>query len=78
MVEGEWDKKGKHMSYPRFDCRRRTDSDFRNQIDEDHHCENTPLTLLSIDMIKDFIVADSLHLIDLGKLKQFKTCLLIF
>lgn len=67
MVDGEWDKNGRHMSYPRFDCRRRTDTDFRNKVDPDHHSENTPLTKLSVDMIRDFVVADSLHLLDLGE-----------
>ncbi|TGZ55782.1 Uncharacterized protein DBV15_12106 [Temnothorax longispinosus] len=65
-VVGEWDKRGRHMSYPRFDCPRRTDESFRNKMDEDHHKENTPLTDLPIDMVKDFVVADSLHLFDLG------------
>lgn len=39
---------------------------FRNKIDEDHHKQETPLTKLPIDMVKNFIVADPLHLIDLG------------
>lgn len=54
------------MSYPRFDCPRRTNESFRNKTDEDHHKENTPLTDLPIDMVEDFVVADSLHLFDLG------------
>lgn len=67
-VIGEWDKKGRHMSYPRIHCPPRTDESFRYKIDEDHHKEHTPLTDLPIDMIEDFVVADSLHLFDLGKL----------
>lgn len=56
------------MSYPRTNCTRRTDEGFRLKIDEDHHKEDTPLIrLIGIDMIQDFIVADSLHLFDLGK-----------
>lgn len=54
------------MSYPRFDCSRRTDENFRNKTDEDHHKEDTPLIDSPIDMVKDFVVADSLHLFDLG------------
>lgn len=54
------------MSYPKLDYPRRTDESFRNKIDEDHHKEDTPLTELSVNMVEDFIVADSLHLFDLG------------
>lgn len=54
------------MSYPRIDCPRRTDEKFRNQVDEDHHNEQTPLIELPINMIEDFVIADSLHLTDLG------------
>ncbi|XP_011858724.1 PREDICTED: uncharacterized protein LOC105556248 isoform X2 [Vollenhovia emeryi] len=69
-VVGTWDKKGRHMSYPRFDCPRRTDESFRNKMDEDHHKENTPLIDLPIDMVEDFVVADSLHLFDLGIMRR--------
>lgn len=54
------------MSYPKFECPRRTDESFRNRTDEDHHKEDTPLTDLPIDMVEDFVVADSLHLFHLG------------
>ncbi|XP_018363603.1 PREDICTED: uncharacterized protein LOC108761502 [Trachymyrmex cornetzi] len=49
-VVGDWDKKGRHMSYPKIDCPRRTNESFRSKIDEDHHKEDTPLTELDIDM----------------------------
>lgn len=65
-VSGEWDKRGHHMSYPNIDAALRTDAGFRQMVDEDHHKEITPLVFLPIDMIKDFVVADSLHLLDLG------------
>lgn len=61
------------MSFPRIDCPRRTDNNFRMKIDSDHHKETSPLEKLPIDMVKDFPVADSLHLIDLGLMKK---CLL--
>lgn len=54
------------MSFPRTDCPLRTDDDFRRKTDSDHHKYDTPLTLLPMNMIEDIIVADSLHLIDLG------------
>lgn len=54
------------MSYPNIHSRLRTNESFRLKIDKSHHKHATPLTRLSIDMVKDFVVADSLHLIDLG------------
>lgn len=57
------------MSYPRIDCFRRTDKSFRDKIDDDHHKEETPLTQLPIDMVEDFVVADSLHLLDISKIE---------
>ncbi|XP_032688372.1 uncharacterized protein LOC116852287 [Odontomachus brunneus] len=58
------------MSYPRFNCLRRTNENFRNKTDEGHHKEDTPLTALPIDMVEDFVVADSLHLFDLGIMRR--------
>lgn len=66
------------MSYPRFDAPLRTDSDFRSKRDPDHHQVNgitrefrrTPLENLNIDLIKDFPVSDTLHLIELGIMKR--------
>lgn len=58
------------MSYPRIDMPLRTDASFRNKLDEDHHKETTPLELLPIDMVMDFPIADSLHLLDLGIMKR--------
>lgn len=70
-VVGEWDKKGRHMSYPRIHSARRTNETFRNKVDEDHHKFDTPLTELPIDMIEDIIVADELHIFHLGVYKFF-------
>lgn len=78
VVVGQWDKKGRHMSYPRFDCPRRTDESFRNKTDEDHHKEDTPLTDLPIDMVEDFVVVDSLHLFDLGIHYIFNSYTILF
>lgn len=54
------------MSFPRTNCQKRTDYSFRTKQDPDHHKEDTPLLRLPINLIDDVIVADSLHLIDLG------------
>lgn len=75
---GEYYKDGHHMSYPRFDAPLRTDADFRNKQDPDHHQINgltrefvtSPLERLPIDMVNDFVIGDSLHLIDLGIMRR--------
>lgn len=64
---GEYDKTERHMSFPNINCLRRTNESFRNNTDEEHHKEVTPLIELPIDMVEDIIIADSLHLLDLGK-----------
>lgn len=69
-VVGEWDRRGRHMSYPNINCTRRTDYSFRNKIDEDHHKEDTPLIKLPIDLVKDIPVSDPLHLFDLGIMRK--------
>lgn len=52
-------------------CERRTDEKFRLKQYGSHHKNDTPLIQLPIDMIADFPIADSLHLIDLGVMKKF-------
>lgn len=69
-VIGEFDRLGRHMFYTRTDCALRTNESFRNRSDPDHHKGNTPLEKLLIDLITDFPIADSLHLIDLGLMKR--------
>nr|CAI5848991.1 unnamed protein product [Callosobruchus analis] len=69
-VTGEWDHKGRHMSYPKINYPRRTDESFRNETDTEHHKQHTPLKELPIDMVEDFIVADSLHLLDLDIMRR--------
>lgn len=48
----------------------RTNNMFRTNQYPDHQKNETPLTQLPIDMIKDFIVADSLHLLEGGVMKR--------
>ncbi|XP_055381857.1 uncharacterized protein LOC129612336 [Condylostylus longicornis] len=67
---GKYDRNGRHMSFPRINCALRTDSNFRLMTDIDHHKEISPLTNLPIDMVEDIIVADSLHLFDLGIMRK--------
>lgn len=46
--------------------RLKIDESFRQKTDENHHKMDTPLVKLPIDLVEDVIVADSLHLFDLG------------
>lgn len=66
-VEGEFFELGRHMSFPRIDCELRTDESFRTRKDPDHHkFDWRCIEKLPIDMVEDFPIADSLHLLDLG------------
>ncbi|KAB0803680.1 hypothetical protein PPYR_00650 [Photinus pyralis] len=70
-VVGEYSHESHRMSFPRTDLPRRTNNSFRERTDPDHHKEDsTPLEDLPIDMIKDFPVGDSLHLLHLGIMKR--------
>lgn len=48
----------------------RTNDKFRTKSYGNHHKSDSPLLQLPIDMIQDFPVSDSLHLIDLGIMKR--------
>lgn len=63
------------MSFPDIDAPQRTNESFRNKVDIEHHSINkitneveiSPLEELpQLDMITNFPIGDSLHLIDLG------------
>ncbi|GAB0086453.1 uncharacterized protein DMENIID0001_005160 [Sergentomyia squamirostris] len=70
-VEGDYYyKQGHHMSFTSLDAAKRTDEDFRQRKDPDHHKEATPFERLPIDMITKFPVADPLHLFELGIMKR--------
>lgn len=58
------------VTFLTHDCPKRNDKDFRAKKYEGHHKQDSPLLRLKIDMIEDFPVADSLHLIDLGLMKR--------
>lgn len=66
-VGGDYFRDGHHMSFPRIDCKLRTNESFRNREDSDHHKNDCHcIEKLPIDMVEDFVIADSLHLLDLG------------
>lgn len=56
--------------FRKTECEKRTDAGFRLKLYEGHHKSDSPLLKLNIDMIKQFPVADSLHLLHLGVMKR--------
>lgn len=70
VVVGEWSHDNRTMSFPHYGLPVRTDQDFRNRTCSSHHKAKSPLEDLPIDMIKDIIVAEELHLIHLGYMKR--------
>lgn len=65
----------RRMCFPVYDAEPRTNANFRqpdaNNEAEIHHIkEYSILQELPIDMIKSFVVADSLHLLELGNMKK--------
>lgn len=72
-ITGEYSYISHCTYFPRRLCEKRTDEEFRSKQYSSHCKVDTPLTQLPIDMIEDFPVADSLHLIDLGIMKKFLT-----
>lgn len=69
-ITGEYSYVSHCTYFPRRQCEKRTDEKFRSKHYVSHYKVDTPLTQLPIDMIEDFPVADSLHLIDLGIMKK--------
>lgn len=68
---GEYYKDEHHMSFKNFDAPKRTDVSFRERADPDHHKYCTPLEKIrNLNMVEDFPVTDSLHLLDEGLMKR--------
>lgn len=67
---GEYNYISSTTVFPRTDCPARTDADFRARAYGRHHKEDSPLLQLNIDMIKQFPVGDSLHLLHQGLMKR--------
>lgn len=63
-------KMDKRMSFPKTVNEPRTNFAFRNRLHSEHHRIYTPLEELPIDMINDFVIADPLHLLELGTMKK--------
>lgn len=56
--------------FPRIGCVKRTDQGFRQKLYGQHHKIDSPLLKLPIDMVTQFPVGDSLHLIHSGVMKR--------
>ncbi|KAK3907844.1 3-isopropylmalate dehydratase large subunit [Frankliniella fusca] len=67
-VKGE--KVGGCLVFTEIDKKLRTDFDFRNQVQIDHHKGTSPLCALPINLIDNFPL-DYLHLILIGSLKRY-------
>lgn len=64
--EGEFNRR---LFYPEIEFNQRTDSSFRNRLDDIHHKGDSILEELKIDMVLDF-PGDYLHLICLGAVRK--------
>lgn len=67
-VLGEFRRR--RMSYPRINESLRTDLSFRTREDHEHHRSYSCMERLPIDMIADFVIADPLHLLELGIMRK--------
>ncbi|XP_055585464.1 uncharacterized protein LOC129738304 [Uranotaenia lowii] len=79
---GEYSTSMRTNVFPQTFAPQRTDKDFRDGLYEEHYQKkriagsnqtvkiSSPILKLPIDMIEDFIVADSLHLLHLGVMKK--------
>uniref|UniRef100_A0A182W7W4 Transposase domain-containing protein n=1 Tax=Anopheles minimus TaxID=112268 RepID=A0A182W7W4_9DIPT len=72
-VVGEHIKPECKMIFDSVNAELRTDAGFRQRVDKDHHKEwRTPMEDVDgFDMIRGFVVADRVHLFDLGCTRKF-------
>lgn len=69
-VVGEYSQTSHTVTFPKTDCPKRNDEDFRLKKYGQHHKYDSPLLELPIDIVNDVPVGDSLHLLDLGIMKR--------
>lgn len=72
-TKGTYSHISRTMVFPDCSAPLRTDELFRAKAYPDHQRYDSPLTKLPINMIEDVIVADSLHLLELGVMKKLLT-----
>jgi hypothetical protein len=68
-VKMDWEKRGR-VTYPETNAPRRTDTSFRQQLQEEHHHEETFVGQVLTDIVAQ-VPAEALHLLDLGVTKRF-------
>ncbi|XP_021707461.1 uncharacterized protein LOC110678640 isoform X2 [Aedes aegypti] len=70
-TSGEYSQISRTVVFPNIRCKLRTDEKFRQKEYGKHHREYSPiLEIPGVDMVQDFIIADSLHLLELGVMKR--------
>lgn len=74
-INGEYSHTSRTVIFPSLHCTPRTDEKFRKKMYGKHHNgdESPILRICAVDMVKDFIVADPLHLLELGVMKRLLT-----
>lgn len=75
LVEGKILEK--RMCFPLIGVELRTDANFRqpnenNPAEKNHIKKHSILTELPVDLVKSFIIADSLHFLELGNMKKYE------
>lgn len=58
------------MTFPRINAELRTDTNFRNRSQSEHHKLKSIMEDLPIDMVRSFPTSDPLHLFELGIMKK--------
>ncbi|XP_055640812.1 uncharacterized protein LOC129778130 [Toxorhynchites rutilus septentrionalis] len=69
-TEGQYCHTSRTMIYPDLNAPKPMDEMFREKKYQCHQVLDTPLAKLPIDIIEDVIVADSLHLLELGVMRR--------
>lgn len=59
------------MIYTQLNAPLRTNEKFRSGCYGSYHKHDSIITELPIDVVKDFVVADCLHILDLGEYNNF-------
>ncbi|XP_055523123.1 uncharacterized protein LOC129717286 [Wyeomyia smithii] len=74
-ITGEYSHISRTVVFPSIRCPLRTDEIFRRKEYGRHHTarESPLLKIPGLDMIQDFVVADQLHLLELGIMKRLLT-----
>ncbi|XP_065080788.1 uncharacterized protein LOC135703463, partial [Ochlerotatus camptorhynchus] len=71
VCEGEYSYESRTVIFTSLNCAKRTDQEFRMNSYSRHQKTATPLIdIPNLDLIQNIIVADRLHLIDLGVMKR--------